>query len=76
VVLSFSIPRKPLNVNIKPPFPIRKDWREARATARRYEYLIGLAAYLGLTWEGEALLAGTFIGLVGGYMVLRAMIET
>jgi hypothetical protein len=76
VVLSFSIPRKPLNMNIKPPFPIRKDWREARATARRYEYLIGLAAYLGLTWEGEALLAGTFIGLVGGYMVLRAMIET
>ena len=76
VVLSFSIPRKPLNVNVKTPFPIRKDWSEARATARRYEYLIGIAAYLGLTWEGEALLAGTFIGLVGGYMVLRAMIET
>ena len=76
VVLSFSIPRKPLNVNVKTPFPIRKDWREARATARRSEYLIGIAAYLGLTWEGEALLAGTFVGLVGGYIALRAMIAT
>jgi hypothetical protein len=76
VVLSFSIPREPLDLNVKPPFPLRKDWKEARATARRYEYLIGVAAYLGLTWEGEALLAGTIAGLVGGYLVLRAMIET
>lgn len=76
VVLSFSIPWKPLDVDVKSPFPIRKDWRETRATARRYEYLIGIAAYLGLTWEGEALLAGTIAGLFGGYLVLRAMIGT
>lgn len=76
VVLSFSIPRKPLNANVKPPFPLRKDWKEARATARRYEYMMGLAAYLSWTWEGEAVLAGTIAGLFGGYLVLRAMIGT
>ena len=76
VVLSFSIPWKPLDVNAKSPVPIRKDWREARATARRYEYMIGIAAYLGLTWEGEAMLFGTIAGLVGGYLVLKAVIGT
>ena len=77
VSLSFSIPLKPLDLSsaeVKPPFVIRKDWREARAAAKRYELAVGLAAYLGLTWEGEALLAGTVFGVVGGYLVLRAMI--
>ena len=79
VVLSISIPRKPLSLapdDIKSPFPIRPDWKEARAAARRYEIAVGIIAYLGLTWEGEALLAGTVVGILGGYLALRAMIGT
>ena len=77
VVLSFSLPLKPLDgaaTDIKPPCAVRKDWREARAAARRYEYMVGIAAYLALTWEGEALLGGTVVGIVGGYLALRALI--
>ena len=78
VVLSFSIPLKfPAGAaGIEPPFAIRKDWREARAAARRYEFIVGLGAYLTLTWEGEALLAGTFVGILGGYLVLRSLLGT
>ena len=76
VALSFSIPSKPVNADLEPPFRIREDWRQRRATARRYEVLVGLAAYLGLTWEGEALLAGTIVGIIGGYLVLRALLGT
>lgn len=76
VVLSLSIPMKALDNNqrVEPPFQIRKDWQEARAAARRYEYFVGIAAYLTLTWEGEMVVAGTLIGLIGGYVALRALI--
>ncbi|TKA75905.1 hypothetical protein B0A55_07205 [Friedmanniomyces simplex] len=74
VVLSCSISIKPVEAQLKPPFEIRKDWKQRRAAARRYELIIGLLAYLGWTWEGEALLAGTVVGVVGGYLVLRALV--
>ena len=77
VALSLSIPLKPLGKaagNVKPPFPVNKEWKQARAAARRYELVVGFAAYLALTWEGEALLAGSVIGIIGGYLALRAMI--
>ena len=54
----------------RPPFSMRKDWAERRATARRYEVLVGIASYLALTWEGEAVLAATVVGILGGYMLL------
>jgi hypothetical protein len=53
---------------------MRKDWRERRAAARRYEVLVGIASYLALTWEGEALLVATLAGILGGYVALRAML--
>jgi hypothetical protein len=77
VSLSFSIPLAPIDPTtaaVEQPFPIRRDWRAARAAARRYEFVVGLAAYLTLTWEGEALLAGSIVGLLGGYLALRAML--
>ena len=52
----------------------RKDWRERRAAARRYEVLVGIASYLALTWEGEMVLAATIAGVLGGYVALRAML--
>ena len=75
VTMSVTIPlRKPeLAANVKPPFEMRRDWRERRTAARRYEVLVGIASYLALTWEGEALLAATIVGILGGYVALRAV---
>lgn len=61
---------------VKVPFSMRKDWRERRDAARRYEVLVGIASYLALTWEGEAILVGTIFGVLGGYVVLRAMLAS
>lgn len=71
VVMTVTIPlKKPeLAAGAKPPFSLRKDWAERRATARRYEVLVGIASYLALTWEGEAMLAATLVGILGGYML-------
>ncbi|WPH05035.1 Hypothetical protein R9X50_00793300 [Acrodontium crateriforme] len=75
VALSLSIPAKPFKVDgVEPPFDVKPGWKERRATARRYELMVGLVAFLGYTWEGEALLAGTLIGLIGGYFALSALI--
>jgi hypothetical protein len=77
VSLSFSLLLEPLDAkaaNVKSPFSIRKDWKEARAAARRNELVVGTAAYLGLTWEGEALLAGSVVGILGGYLALKTML--
>lgn len=78
VVLQFSIPLKPLPKEtvpwIKSPFAIAWDWEELRATARRREIAVGLASYLALTWEGEALLLGTLVGAIGGFLVLRSLL--
>ncbi|KAK5707035.1 hypothetical protein LTR17_021071 [Elasticomyces elasticus] len=74
VVLSCSIPCKAVKTQLSPPFKIRDDWMQRRAAARRYELMIGVLAYLGWTWEGEALLVGTVVGIIGGYLVLRALV--
>jgi hypothetical protein len=78
VTLSVTIPlRKPeVAADSKLPFSMRRDWRERRAAARRYEILVGIASYLALTWEGEAVLAATIVGILGGYVALRAVLAT
>lgn len=55
-------------------FKIQPDWKAQRAAARRYEVMVGVGAYLALTGEGETLLAGSVVGLVGGYLVLSALL--
>ena len=72
VVMTVTIPlKKPeLAAGVEPPFSLRRDWAERRATARRYEVLVGIASYLALTWEGEAVLAATVVGILGAYMLL------
>ncbi|EME85240.1 uncharacterized protein MYCFIDRAFT_46597 [Pseudocercospora fijiensis CIRAD86] len=76
VSLAFSIPRKPIQQSQQAisTFKIREDWKQRRAAAQRYELAVGLGAYLTLTGQGEALLAGTIIGIVGGYLVLSALL--
>ncbi|KAM3416651.1 DNase I-like protein [Cercospora zeina] len=75
VALSFSIPREAVVLSPQPPpFKIDNDWKARRAWARKYELVVGLGAYLALTGQGEALLAGTVAGVVGGYFVLVALL--
>jgi hypothetical protein len=76
VTMSVTIPlfKPELAAGVKPPFAMRRDWHERRAAARRYEVLVGIAAYLALTWEGEALLVATVVGILGGYVAFRAVL--
>ena len=76
VTMSVTIPlRRPeLAPHVKAPFKMRTDWKQLRVAARRYEVLVGVASYLALTWEGEALLVATIVGVLGGYVALRAVL--
>ena len=84
VMLSLSIPLKPiappnglspdLDWRMKSPFPIDPTWRERRAVARRKEIVVGLGAYLALTWKGRVLVA-IIIGALSGWVVIRSLLE-
>lgn len=78
VALSFSIPLKPLPRDqtepwVSSPFKIRPDWEVYRTAARRKEVLVGAVAYLTWTWEGEAMLFGTIIAIIGAWAALRSL---
>ncbi|MCJ1257864.1 hypothetical protein MMC24_005690 [Lignoscripta atroalba] len=85
VALSLSIPLKAIppptdeitdeDVRVRPPFPIDPQWRAKRQRARRKEILVGIIAYLGLTWEGNAVLLAIILGALGGWIIIRSMLE-
>ncbi|OQN98516.1 hypothetical protein B0A48_15777 [Cryoendolithus antarcticus] len=75
VALAFSIELEAAE-GVEVPFKLRTDWKGRRAVARRLEVVVGLAAYLGWTWEGEALLVATIVGIVGVGLVVRALTGT
>ncbi|EXJ71953.1 uncharacterized protein A1O5_04455 [Cladophialophora psammophila CBS 110553] len=56
------------------PFGIDPEWRSRRVQARRKELAVGIMAYLALTWEGNGLLLATTIGVVGGWLIIRALL--
>jgi len=60
---------------VSSPFPMDPHWKERRDNARRKEIALGLVAYLGWTWEGNGLLLATTIGGVGGWLVIRSLLE-
>lgn len=82
VALSLSAPLKKIpespdshaDIRLHPPFDIDPDWKSRRAIARKKEIVVGLAAYLSLTWEGNGLLLATFIGGLGGWLVVRSLL--
>ena len=84
VALSLSIPLKSIpapdhdadvdNVRISPPFSIDPDWRQKRTMARRREIVVGVAAFLGLTWEGRLALLATIIGAVGAWWIISGIL--
>lgn len=85
VAISLSIPllAKPTSedemadadVRIHAPFGIDPKWREKRQIARRKELVVGFIAYLGLTWEGNGILLATVIGALGGWAIIKSMLE-
>ena len=80
VALRFSIPLKALprtrgDAWVTSPFPIRRDWASHRASARRKEIVVGVAAYLALTWEGRGLLVFTLIAIVGAWTLFTTFLH-
>lgn len=63
------------SVGIRAPFSIDPKWREKRDTARKKELVVGFITYLGLTWEGNGILLAVFIGALGGWAIIRSVLE-
>lgn len=82
VALSFSLDLKPFSTGLDgiegdKAFVAKKtQWAAHRATARRLELLVGAAAYLTLTSEGTLLLLATIVGALGGWLMLRSLIDS
>ncbi|MCJ1396463.1 hypothetical protein MMC18_009353, partial [Xylographa bjoerkii] len=85
VILSLSLPLQPIpppndevadgDWRLNPPFSIDPQWRQRRRIARWKEIVVGLSAYLGLTWEGRGLLIAMLIGALGGWAVIVSMLQ-
>ena len=86
VALSLTIPLKPIpppddedadgDLRLHPPFAIDPQWRQKRATARRKEIVVGLAAYFALTWEGRGILLAMLMGALSAWAIVKSMIAT
>jgi hypothetical protein len=81
VALSVSIPLKAIvtpnpseDLRDAPPFATDPEWKAKRDAARRKELLVGIFAYLGLTWEGNGLLLASVIGVLGSWLVLSSLL--
>ncbi|KAL8728368.1 MAG: hypothetical protein Q9166_005412 [cf. Caloplaca sp. 2 TL-2023] len=81
VVLAVRIPLKAIpaveedhgagDVRLSPPFEIDSRWRERRISARRKEIVVGILAYLLLTWEGRTIILALVIGGFLGWVIVR-----
>jgi hypothetical protein len=60
---------------VKPPFTINSNWKHDREVAKRLELATGFAAYLTTTWEGWGVVLATVAGIVGGYFMLKALLD-
>lgn len=79
VALAVSVPLRSGDILSGPetrevaPFAIDPSWRSRRDAARRKEVIVGILAYLGLTWEGNGFLLASTLGIVGAWVVLRSL---
>ncbi|KAL8851177.1 MAG: hypothetical protein Q9221_003897 [Calogaya cf. arnoldii] len=62
------------DVRTSPPSDIDQTWRERRQAARRKEIVVGILAYLSLTWEGRSILLALIIGGLLGWLVVQAVL--
>ena len=88
VACSFSVPAEAipepddkeersakLDVRLVPPFGLNPLWMEQREAARTKEVMVGIAAFLGLTWEGMGILLATILGAFGGWAVISSLLQ-
>lgn len=85
VALSLSIPLTVTSTShevvadgdakVTAPFGIDPNWRDKRDAARRMELVAGMMAYLGLTWEGNGILLAIMLGALGGWAVIRGLLD-
>ncbi|KAL9124124.1 MAG: hypothetical protein Q9175_008259, partial [Cornicularia normoerica] len=89
VACSFSIPAEALpepskeeegrdakpDVRLVPPFSLNPLWMEQRQAARTKEVMVGIGAYLGLTWEGRGILFAIIAGALGGWAAIRTLLQ-
>ena len=83
VVASFSIPFETListtdhriaginDYRVEPPYAVDPLWMDRFATARRREFILGVLAYLGTTWEGNSILLAIIVGAAGVYFTSK-----
>jgi hypothetical protein len=62
------------DIRMQPPFSIDPHWKARRDFARKKEIVVGILAYLSLTWEGNGLLLATVIGGIGGWLIISSML--
>lgn len=58
----------------QPPFPLNPAWKSQRTWARRREVIVGLGAYLALTWEGRGILLALVCGALGGWAIIGSQV--
>lgn len=85
VTLSLTVPQTPIpppndedvdgDLRLHPPYAINPIWKQKRAAARRKEILVGLGAYISLTWEGRGILLAMLIGALGTWAVVQSIIK-
>lgn len=88
VACSFSIPAEAIpepseeeereakmDPRLVPPFGLNPLWMEQREVARTKEIMVGIGAYLGLTWEGRGILLAIAFGALGGWAVIRSVLQ-
>lgn len=86
VALAVSVPLRPItsppsqiegvdDARLHPPFPVDRSWRARRENARFKELIVGGLSYLALTWEGNGILFATVAGALGGWFVLRSLLQ-
>jgi Endonuclease/Exonuclease/phosphatase family len=72
VALSLSVrPTISQQLPTEPPYRLNPDFAELRAAARNREFIVGILAYLGVTKEGNTILAGVMAGLIAGWYIMQ-----
>ena len=63
-------------VSRRGPFELDGAWQSRRAAARRREIVVGLGAYLTLTWEGRGILLAVLCSALGGLTIFQSSFST
>ena len=85
VTMELRIPAVPLkspafedlgseDIRCNPPFGLAPDWRYRRAAGRMGEIVVGVGAFLLLTWEGRGALIAMILGALGAWWVVVSML--